>query len=78
MYGVDFYRRVRLSCHHEGLSQREAARQFGIDRKTVRKILAFSIPPGYRRLPEDNVRRFRNRLRGLRDRYRAGTIGVTP
>ena len=29
---------------------------------------------GYRRLPEDNVRRFRNRLRGLRDRWRAGTV----
>ena len=29
---------------------------------------------GGRRLPEDNVRRFRNRLRGLRDRWRAGTI----
>ena len=27
---------------------------------------------GLRRLPEDNVRRFRNRLRGLRDRWRAG------
>ena len=31
---------------------------------------------GHRRLPEDNVRRFRNRLRGLRDHWRAGTIGV--
>jgi retron-type reverse transcriptase len=29
---------------------------------------------GYRRLPDDNVARFRNRLRGLRDRWRAGTI----
>ena len=29
---------------------------------------------GGRMLPEDNVRRFRNRLRGLRDRWRAGTI----
>jgi retron-type reverse transcriptase len=29
---------------------------------------------GRRRLPEANVRRFRNRLRGLRDRYRAGGI----
>jgi len=28
----------------------------------------------WRRLPEDNVRRFRNRLRGLRDRWRAGSI----
>ncbi len=49
MYGVDLYRRVRLACHHEGLSQREAARRFGIDRKTVAKMLAFSVPPGYRR-----------------------------
>ena len=32
------------------------------------------LPGGYRRLPEDNVRRFRNRLRGLRDRWRAGTV----
>lgn len=29
---------------------------------------------GRRRLPEDNVRRFRNRLRGMRDRWRARTI----
>lgn len=29
---------------------------------------------GYRRLPQDNLGRFRNRLRSLRDRYRAGTI----
>jgi hypothetical protein len=31
---------------------------------------------GHRRLPDDNVRRFRNRLRGLCDRWRAGTIDV--
>ena len=49
MYGVDLYRRVRLACRHEGLSQREAARRFGIDRKSVAKMLAFSAPPGYRR-----------------------------
>jgi retron-type reverse transcriptase len=29
---------------------------------------------GGRRLPEDNVSRFRNRLRGLRDRWQAGTV----
>jgi RNA-directed DNA polymerase len=29
---------------------------------------------GRRRLPDDNVARFRNRLRGLRDRWRAGTV----
>ena len=49
MYGVDLYRRVRLACHREGLSRRGAARRFGIDRKTVVKILAYSVPPGYRR-----------------------------
>lgn len=30
--------------------------------------------PGLRRLPEANVRRFRNRLRGLRQRWRAGSV----
>jgi transposase len=49
MYHVDLYRKVRLACHHDGLSGREAARRFGIDRKTVAKILKHSIPPGYRR-----------------------------
>ena len=32
------------------------------------------LPDGRRRLPEDNIRRFRNRLRGLRDRWRHGTV----
>ena len=49
MYQVDIYRRVRLACHHDGLSKREAARRFGIDRKTVDKMLQHSVPPGYRR-----------------------------
>jgi transposase len=49
MYTVDLYRRVRLACHHDGLSQREAARRFGISRETVKKMLEHSIPPGYRR-----------------------------
>ncbi|WP_162653656.1 IS21 family transposase [Lentilitoribacter sp. Alg239-R112] len=31
------------------MSRREAARLFGIDRRTVDKMLKFSIPPGYRR-----------------------------
>ena len=32
------------------------------------------VRAGLRRLPEDNVRRFRGRLRGLRDQWRAGTV----
>ena len=33
----------------EGMSQSAAARQFGIDRKTVAKMLKHAVPPGYRR-----------------------------
>ena len=47
MYGVEFYGRVRRACLVEGLSRREAARQFGIDRRTVAKMLEHSLPPGY-------------------------------
>ncbi len=32
---VELYARVRHACHGEGMSQREAARHFGIDPKTV-------------------------------------------
>ena len=46
---VDLYARVRRACHVDGMSQREAARVFGIDPKTVAKMLRFSVPPGYRR-----------------------------
>ncbi len=49
MYCVDLYRRVRRACHVDGMSERAAARHFGIDRKTVSKILKHSVPPGYRR-----------------------------
>jgi transposase len=45
---VDLYRKVRLACSG-GMSQREAARHFGISRDSVRKMLSFSVPPGYRR-----------------------------
>jgi transposase len=49
MYTVELYRRVRRACHVEGMSIREAARVFGLHRDTVRKMLMFSLPPGYRR-----------------------------
>lgn len=32
------------------------------------------LPNGLRRLPAENVQRFRNRLRSLRDRWRSGTV----
>jgi transposase len=49
MYRVELYLRVRRACHVEGMSIREAARMFGLHRDTVRKMLMFSLPPGYRR-----------------------------
>ena len=49
MYRVDLYARVRRARRVEGMSTREASRVFGLDRKTVRKMLSFSVPPGYRR-----------------------------
>ena len=49
MKGVELYARVRRAVSVEGLSRREAARRFGIDPRTVAKMLAFSVPPGYRR-----------------------------
>ena len=50
MYGVELYARVRLAVFRDGLSQREAARRFGIDRGTVSKMLKHPEPPGYRRM----------------------------
>ena len=49
MYKVDLYVRVRRACMVEGMSSREAARVFGLHRDTVRKMLQYSVPPGYRR-----------------------------
>ena len=49
MKGVELYARVRYAVQIEGVSRREAARRFGIDPRTVAKMLAFSVPPGYRR-----------------------------
>ena len=49
MKGVELYARVRHAVRIEGLSRREAARRFDLDPRTVAKMLAFSVPPGYRR-----------------------------
>jgi len=46
---VELYGRVRYAVRIEGLSRREAGRRFGIDPRTVAKMLVFSVLPGYRR-----------------------------
>jgi len=49
MKGVELYGRVRHAVQIDGLSRREAARRFGIDPRTIAKMMVFSVPPGYRR-----------------------------
>jgi len=46
---VDLYLKVRHAHFEEGLSGRQIARDFGISRDSVAKMLAYSEPPGYRR-----------------------------
>jgi len=48
---VELYRKVRLACA-DGMSARAAALHFGISCDSVRKMLSFSVPPGYRRRAE--------------------------
>lgn len=49
MYQVEVYARVRRAVQVDGMSIRQAAREFGLSRKTIRKMLQFSLPPGYER-----------------------------
>jgi len=49
MKQVELYGRVRYAVKILGMSHRKAARVFGIDRRTVDKMLSFPEPPGYRR-----------------------------
>jgi transposase len=46
---VELYARVRRAVIVDKMSEREAARQFGLARETLRKMLRYSVPPGYRR-----------------------------
>ena len=46
---MELYARVRRAVFVDKMSEREAARQFGLARETVRKMLRYAVPPGYRR-----------------------------
>ena len=45
---MDLYLKVRLA-RRGGMSEREAASHFGISRASVKKMMMFSVPPGYQR-----------------------------
>ena len=46
---MELYAAVRRSVYVEEWSERAAARRFGLARETVRKMLRYRLPPGYRR-----------------------------
>ena len=46
---MEVYARVRRAVQVDGMSERQAAREFGLSRKTIRKMMAFAAPPGYQR-----------------------------
>ena len=46
---MEVYGRVRRAVQVEGMSVRQAAGEFGLSRNTIRKMLQYSAPPGYRR-----------------------------
>jgi hypothetical protein len=73
----------RAIATYEGYRKRHAHVALGSIRKKsvilpttqAAQFLGFILlPDGSRRLPDDNVARFCNRLRGLRDRWRAGSV----
>jgi transposase len=49
VYTVELYARVRRAVVVDKMSEREAAKEFGLARETVRKMLRYAVPPGYRR-----------------------------
>jgi transposase len=55
MFEVEIYGRVRRAVRVEGKSQRAVAREFGLSRETVRKMLQYAVPRGYQR--QQSIRR---------------------
>lgn len=49
MYTVQIYAIARQAYYNEGKTQRQIARDLGINRRTVQKMLKHSVPPGYER-----------------------------
>ena len=75
MYRVEVYLRIRRAVMAEGMSVREAARVFGLHRDTVRKMLAYSVPPGYRRQAPPRRPKLKT-FTGVIDRILEDDLGV--
>ena len=46
---MEIYGRVRRAVLVEGQSRRSVAREFGVSRKTIQKMLTYSVPTDYQR-----------------------------
>jgi hypothetical protein len=46
VFAVDLYTRVRQAVGVDKMSELKAARQIGLARETVRKMLLYAVPPG--------------------------------
>lgn len=66
---MEFLAKRRLKLH--------PAKTLILETSTPAAFLGYELAPGKRRVPEAGVRRFRNRLRGIADRLRAGTMTQT-
>ena len=44
---MELYARIRHAVQIEGMSERAAADRFGVNARTVSKMMKFSVPPGY-------------------------------
>ena len=69
MYNVELYAKIRRAVMVDGFSQREIARRYGVDRKTVAKMVAFAVPPGYRRKAKPVARKLGVLVRASLTRY---------
>ena len=81
MYGVELYAAVRLAVVDEGLSHREAARRFGIDPRTVKKMPSYAVPPDYwRRRPvrRPKLEGFTGIIDAIPEARRRGIGYITP
>lgn len=52
MYKVEVYLNIRRACLIEGKSIRQVSAEFGINRRTVKKMIQNATPPGYQRKKE--------------------------
>ncbi len=75
---MEWWESIRRRVQVEGVSKRQIMRETGIHWETLKKILAFSSPPGYRLAkprPGPKVGPFRDRIREIleKDKTTAGS-----